>query len=58
MASPRVAEFMALFDALSVEEQSIVRDLVELAWQRVSRTLLAERIGASVPFQISAGTRK
>ncbi len=47
----RVDELIAWFMTLSDDEQSIVRDLVELT----SRRLWTERLEASVPFKISAG---
>ena len=52
--SARVDDLMAHYAALSDEQQSMVGDLVELAWLRVDR-LLTERLAASVPF--SAGVR-
>jgi len=48
---------MTAYAALSDEHQSMVRDMVELAWDRVSRQLLVERLEASIPFTISAGAR-
>ena len=54
--SPRVAVFMMHYAALSDAQQSMVRDMVGLAWFRVSRhQLLAERLAASVPFEVTAG---
>ena len=51
--SPRVANLLFLYDLLSVDEQKIFRDIVELAWRR----RLTERLAAgSVPFKIPTGT--
>lgn len=55
--SPRVDALMTHYAALSDELQSMFRDLVALAWLRVERQQLAERLAASVPFKISAGVR-
>ena len=57
-ASPKVDAIMKLYATLSDAQQDIVRDMVELAWDRVRRQLLAERLAASVPFMISAGARR
>jgi hypothetical protein len=55
-ASSRVEEFLGEYAALSDPQQQMVRDMVELAWFRVSRhQLLAERLAASVPFEVTAG---
>jgi hypothetical protein len=49
--SPRVEAFLRRYDALSDAEKSMVRHMVELA----DRRLLAERLAASVPYEIFAG---
>jgi hypothetical protein len=51
-ASPRVEAVLRVYRTLSPEQQSIVRDMVELAYRR----LLAERLEASVPFKIPTET--
>ena len=50
----RVDAFMAVYRTLPSAQQSMVRDLVELAYHR----LLAERLAASVPFEIPAGAHR
>lgn len=46
---------MDAFYALNVDQQAMVRDLVELAFDRIDRERLANRLAASVPFKISPG---
>ena len=52
--SARVDALMTLYATLSDAQQDIVRDMVELAWDRVGRRLLAERLAKSVPFTVIA----
>ena len=58
MTSPRVEAFLSQYTELSDAQQQMVRDMVDLAWLRVRRQLLADRLAASAPYKISAGARR